>query len=207
MSNLRALWLCTLSMLVPAIAFSQASPPPLGSVGKPASELRRLNRDLAASESARTIATLNLTYRSSGDLTSSLVRAEMQSLFVTVEIDGEKIKGVAKNKKPKVREAVQAGPMSVIGRWAKPGKRHETSCRGELVVGLQQVVFLPYGGTDGLSCRVQMRELSDEVYAEWKASFDPDQAAAYSRCASRHAPGSAEFWSCIDSAGVPFPKA
>ena len=206
MSNLRASWFCILSMLIPAVASAQASPPPLQSIGKPPSELRRLNRDLENQQSARMVATLNLTYRSSGDLTSSLVRAEMQSIFVTVEINGEKLKGIAKNKKPKVREAVQAGPMSVIGRWAKPGKRHETSCHGELVVGLQQVLFLPWGGADGLSCRVEMRELADEVYTEWKASLDPDQAAAYSRCASQYAPGSAEFWSCIDGAGVPFPK-
>ena len=206
MSNFRSPWLCVLSILLPAVAAAQASPPPLQSVGKPPSELRRLNRDLANQESARRVATLNLTYRGSGDLTSSLVRAEMQSLFVTVEINGEKVKGIAKNKKPKVREAVQAGPVSVIGRWAKPGKRHETRCQGELVVGLQQVVFLPYGGPDGFSCRVEMRELSDEDYTEWKVSLDPDQAAAYSRCASQCAPGSAEFWSCIDGAGVPFPK-
>ena len=67
--------------------------------------------------------------------------------------------------------------------------------------------YLPFGGIDMFSCHVEIRDLPEEVYTEWKAGFDADQTGAYGTCASQHPRGSAEFWTCIDSAGISFPAA
>ncbi len=208
MSNLKKLSLCALLTLLPAVALAQASPAPLPP-GAPISDMDRLFREKDTNERFfnKRMATLNLTYTSSGDLKSSLVKTELHSLFMTVEANGKKIKAIAKTEKPKVQEAVEAGPLNVIGRWARPGTRRETKCSGELTVGFHHIVFLPYGGVDRFSCHVEMRNLPEEVYDQWKASFDPDQTSAYGGCASQYARGGAEFWSCIDGAGIPFPQA
>ncbi len=221
MSNLRSLPLppcgrrglggilfCALSALVPAVTLAQASPEP-ASAGPPISSIDRLTRDRDTKKQffSNTMVTLNLTYKSSGDLRSSLIKTEAHNLFMTVEVNGQQIKGIAKSKKPKVQEAVKAGPMNVKGRWARPGTRLETKCSGELTVGFQQIAFLPYGGKDGFSCYVEKRTLAEEVYEEWKAAFDPEQKGAHGNCATQHARGSTEFWSCIEGAGIPFPEA
>lgn len=208
MPSLRNLLLWSLLTLIPAVAFAQASPEPLGSLGAPASDLSRMTRDKETGEKFfnKTMATLNLVYQSSGDLRSSLVKTELNSLFMTIEVNGAKVKNVAKTEKPKVQEAVQAGTMEVKGRWARPGTRLQTKCSGELAVGLHKIVFLPYGGTDRFSCHVEVRHLSEEAYAGWQASLDTDQAGASGNCDTQHTRGSAEFWSCIDSADVPFPQ-
>lgn len=206
----RKSWLtCILSALVPAVALAQASPPPLPPIGDPISDIDRMTRERDANKRffTKTMATLHLTYNGSGDLRTQLIKTELQSLFMTVQVDGKQIKGIAKNEKPKVQEAVDAGPLRVKGRWSRPGTRRETECRGELVVGFQQVVFLPYGGEHGFSCAIEMRNLPEEVYEEWKAGLDADQSAAYYDCTTRHARGSADFWGCVDAAGVPFPQA
>ncbi len=206
MPNLRALLLFTLSALIPAIALAQASPSPEPAVAG-ISSLDRLTRDRDTKEQffTKTMATLNLTYNGSGDLTSSLIKTELHSLFMTVEINGELIKRVAKSNKPKVQEAVKAGPLSVKGRWARPGTRRQTKCMGELSVGFQQVVFLPYGGKDGFSCHIETRNLEQEVYDRWTTTFDLEQKAAYGACTTQQTRGTTEFWSCIDNAGIPFP--
>ncbi len=208
MSNHRSLLLCTLLALMPAVAFGQAARGELAT-GARISDLDRMTRDRDANERffSKTMATLNLTYQSSGDLRSSLIKTELHSLFMTVEVNGELVKGIAKSKKPKVQEAIKAGPLNVKGRWARPGTRRETECMGELTVGFQQIAFLPYGGDDGFSCHVEVRILPKEVYEEWRATFDSEQVGAYVNCVTEHTRGSTEFWNCIDSAGIPFPRA
>ena len=210
MSILRTLSMSFLLALLPAIALAQASPsPPTGTLGGPISDMSRMTRQRDTNEQyhSNTMATLNLTFNSSGDLKSSLIKNEGHSLFTTVEINGALIKRIAKSEKPKVQEAVKPGPIDVKVRWARPGKRTNARCTGELVVGFQQIVVLPYGGVDGLSCHVEMRSLPQEVYDQWKAGLDADQAEARDVCGSQHSRGSADFWLCIDSAGVPFPAA
>ena len=208
MLNMRTLLTLSLFALLPAVALAQASPAPLPP-GAPISDIDRMMRDKDTNERfhSKTMVTLNLTYTSAGDLKSSLIKTEAHSLFMTVEVNGKQVKRIASSKKPKVQEAVEAGPIHVTGRWARPGIRRETKCKGELTVGFQQIVFLPYGGVDGFSCHVEMRNLPEEVYEGWKAGFDADQTSAYGNCASRFPRGSAEFWSCIDGAGIPFPTA
>ncbi len=209
MSNPKNLLLCALLILVPAVAFAQASPAPLGSIGGPISDMDRMMREKDTNERFfnKAMVTLNLSYNGSGDLRSSLIKHEGHSVFTTLQVNGKHIKGIAKSKKPKIQEAVAAGPLNVTGRWARPGTRLATKCIGELTVGFQQIIFLPFGGIDDFSCHVQIRILPEEVYSEWKAAFDPDQSGAYSQCASKHPRGSTEFWSCIDGAGIPFPAA
>ncbi len=213
MLNLRCLLVTTiafsmLTMGIPTLTLAQAGPSP-DVQGAPISDLDRLTRERDTNKRffSKTMATLHLTYQSSGDLKSSLLKKEGHSVFMTVEVDGDLIKGIAKNKKPKVQEAVRAGPIEVKGRWARPGTRLQTKCAGELTVGFQQIVFLPYGGTDGFSCHVETRILPDAVYDAWKDGFDLEQTGAYGACATQHPRGSTEFWTCIDQAGMPFPQA
>ena len=205
----RTVLICLLSALVPAVALAQASPPPLAPLGPATSDIDRLTRERDTNKKFfnKTMATLNLTYSSSGDLTSSLIKTELHSLFMTVEVNGKQLKGLAKNEKPKVQEAVEAGKLNVKGRWSRPGIRRVTECEGELAVGFQQIVFLPYGDVHGFSCHVEPRNLPEEVYEEWQAGLDAEQAGAFQDCASQSPRGTAEFWSCIDGAGVPFPQA
>ncbi len=211
MSNMRVLSMALLITWIPAAAaLAQApSPGPLGGVGRPISDLNKMirERDTAERFHSDTMVTLNLTYNSSGDLKSSLIKHEGHSVFMTLEVNGDQIKRIAKTEKPKVQEAVEPGPMDVTGRWARPGTRLRTRCTGELTVGFQQIVFLPYGGVDGFSCHIEMRNLPDEVYEEWKAGLDADQTEATSVCGSQHPRGSADYWKCIDGSGVPFPAA
>ncbi len=201
------LWIVLI--LVPAVALAQASPAPLNPLGGPISDMDRMMREKETNERFfnKAMVTLNLSYNSAGDLRSSLIKHEGHSVFVTLQINDKLIKGIAKSKKPKVQEAVAPGPINATGRWARPGTRRNTKCTGELTVGFHHVVFLPYGDIDGFSCHVEMRNLPEEVYTEWKAGFDADQTGAYGQCASQHPRGSAEFWTCIDGAGIPFPAA
>ena len=206
MSNLRNLLLCTLLLLFPTIALAQASQSPL-STDAPISDMDRMMREKDTAERFfnKALVTLNLSYNGAGDLRSSLIKHEGNSVFVTVEVNGKLVKGIAKSKKPKVQEAVEAGPIHVTGRWARPGTRLGTKCKGELTVGFHEIFFLPFGGIDDFTCHVRMRLLSEEVYNEWQTSFDADQTTAYGECVGQHPRGGSEFWTCIDKAGIPFP--
>ncbi len=208
MPDFRPLYLCSLLTLIPVVALAQASPGPLPT-SAPISDMDRLMREKDTNERFfnKPMVTLNLTYNGAGDLKSSLIKHEGHSVFMTVQVNGQKIKGIAKSEKPKVQEAVKAGPLNVTGRWARPGTRRETRCTGELTVGFHKIIFLPFGGIDSFSCYVEMRNLPEETYTEWQAGFDADQTGAYGECASKHPRGSGEFWSCIDGAGIPFPAA
>ena len=207
MSNVKTC-LFVVALLLPAAAWSQASRGPLPSLGPPTSDLDRANRlkdtDLRDIEA---LATLEILYRSSGDLMTRMVKKNPQNLFVTVELDGAQLKNISRNKKPKVQEAVSSGLLSAKGRWSRPGKRLEATCEKQLEVGFQQIVFLPYGGEKGFfSCEVLPRLLADERFDAWKGALVDDQAQAYHQCAGVHPRGSGNFWSCIETAGITFPE-
>ncbi len=89
----------------------------------------------------------------------------------------------------------------------RPGKRIEQRCYGELAVGFQQVVFLPYGGKEGyFSCVIAPRILPDDVFEPWENGIAAEKKQAYNECASVQYRGSADFWHCIDIAGIPLPE-
>ena len=190
------------------LAQAPSGRPPLAPLGRPISDLDLENRLRDAHKRNQDgVATLELSYQSSGDLWSSMKKTNPQGLFVTVEVNGSHIKNIAKGKKPKIQEAVPAGVLDVKARLSRPGKRLETKCYTELTVGYHQVIFLPYGGETGyFSCHVLPRLLPDELVAEWKQGFDADQAQAFAACASTHARGGTGYWTCIESAGIPFPQ-
>ncbi len=208
MSSLKNLLLLSLLTLMPAAALAQASQSPLATDG-PISDMDRMMREKDTDERFfnRAMVTLNMSYNGSGDLRSSLIKHEGHSVFMTVQVNGKQVKGIAKSKKPKIQEAVAAGPIHVTGRWARPGTQRRTKCDGDLTVGFHNIVFVPFGGIDDFSCFVTIRILPDEVYDEWKADFDTDQTNAYGECASQHPRGGTEFWTCIDGAGIPLPAA
>lgn len=189
-----------------AVAQGPAGPPPLPP-GPGMSDLDMANRlNQAGLKQTDYLATLELSLRNSGDLWSIMKKTAPQGLFVTVEHDGALIKDIAKSKKPKVAEAVGPGVLNIKARYTRPGKRYEERCYGELSVGFQQVVFLPYGGEDGyFSCQVLPRLLPDEVFAEWKKGIAAEKTQSYSDCASVHPRGSGGFWTCIDAAGIVLP--
>lgn len=194
-------------VFLPATARSQSSKPPLPALGPRISDLgleTRLNE--AAERNSEAIATLEFSYLSSGDLRTVMKKTNPQGLFVTVEVNGSQVKNIARNKKLKVAEAVEAGRLRVKARWSRPGKRLETECQGETAVGFQQVIFLPYGGDEGyFSCQVLPRLLPDEVVAEWKDGFEQAETEAFRSCAETLPRGSTSYWTCIESAGIPFP--
>ncbi len=201
--------LALLMLLVPGTLWAQASrPDPLGPVGAPISDIDLENRLREAHRrNADGIGTLELSYRGSGDLWSSMKKTNPQGLFVTIEVNGDQIKKIAKNQKPKVQEAVPTGVFDVTARLSRPGKRLVTECYTELKVGFFQVIFLPYGGREGyFSCQVLPRLLPDEMVAEWRDGFDDDQTAAFSECATAHHRGSTGYWSCIEGAGIALPQ-
>lgn len=203
-----AVAIAAVSLSLPDVARSQASPDPLGPSGPPISDLDLANRlkDTDARDT-EAIATLELTYWTSGDLKSVMVKKNPQNLFVTLELDGEQLKDVARNKKPKLRENTQAGNLFAKGRWSRPGKRLEADCQGQLRVGFQQIIFFPYGGETGhFGCEVLTRLLPDEEFTAWKEGLPADQSEAYYQCAGVHPRGSGEFWTCIDESGIPFPR-
>ena len=205
---LAALVLFVLPLALPEAARSQEGAGPLGPLGPPISDLDMANRlkdtELRDTEA---LATLELTYTTSGDLKSVMVKKNPQNLFVTLELDGEQLKDIARNKKPKVKEAVQPGQLTAKGRWSRPGKRLETFCEGQLEVGFQQVVFFPYGGEDGyFGCEILPRLLPDEEFTAWKEGLPSEQSQAYYECAGVHPRGSGDFWTCIDKSGIPFPR-
>ena len=203
----KSLLLVALCILLPATAWSQASRPPLGPVGPPISDLDLANRlKQAGLQNTEYIATLELSLKTSGDLWSVMEKNYPQGLFVTVEVNENLVKNVAKGKKPKVAEAIGSGPLNIKARFTRPGKRLEERCYGELSVGFQQVVFLPYGGDEGyFSCEIVPRLLPDDVFAEWKKNIAKDKTEAYFGCAGTHPRGSADFWRCIDDAGIALP--
>ena len=196
--------------VLPGAVLAQApsGPPPLPPLGRPISDLDLENRLRDAQERNRDgVATLELSYQSSGDLWSSMKKTNPQGLFVTIEVNGSHVKNIAKGKKPKIQEAVPTGVLDVKARLSRPGKRLETKCFAELTVGYHQVIFLPYGGEEGyFSCQVLPRLLPDELVAEWKEGFDDEQKQAFATCASTHARGGTAYWTCIESAGIPFPQ-
>ncbi len=200
--------LAALLTVLPAAARAQASRPPLPPAGPPISDLDMANRLRDAGlKNTDYIATLELSLRSSGDLWSVMHKTNPQGLFVTVEVDGQLIKDISKNKKPKVAEAVGPGALNVKARYTRPGKRIEERCYGELTLGFQQVVFLPYGGIEGyFSCEVIPRLLPDDLFEAWKSGIAEEKTQAYYDCASTNPRGSAGFWYCIDVAGIPLPE-
>ena len=129
-----------------------------------------------------------------------------QGLFFTLEVNGSQVKNVARGKKLKVAEAVEPGELRVLAKLSRPGKRLTTDCYAEMAVGFQQVIFLPYGGEEGyFSCHILPRLLPDEVVAEWKDGFEQQEKAAFRECAETLPRGSTAYWTCIESAGIPFP--
>ncbi len=187
---------------------SQDSRSPLGSLGPPISDLDMTNRmkdtELRDTEA---LATLELTYWNTGDLKSILVKKNPQNLFVTLELDGAQLKDIARNKKPKVKEAVKPGRLTAKGRWSRPGKRLETICEGQLQIGFQQVIFFPYGGEDGyFGCHVLPMLLPDEEFTAWKEALPSQQSEAYYQCAGVHPRGSGDFWNCIEESDIPLPR-
>ena len=200
--------LAVLMLLAAVTAWPQSGRPPLPPLGPPISDLDLANRlKDAALANTDYLATLELSLRGSGDLWSVMKKTNPQGLFVTVEISGALVKDIAKGKKPKVAEAISPGPLNIKARHSRPGKRLEERCEGELTVGFQQVIFLPYGGHEGyFSCEIIPRLLPDDVFAQWKESIAADKAQAYSDCASVHPRGSGEFWTCIDGAGITLPE-
>ncbi len=205
-------FLLLLLLVVPMAAWAQIPRPgakgEIGPLGPATSDLDRANR-LRDTNSRDTsaIATMELTYWTSGDLKSVLVKHNPQNLFVTLEVDGEQIKELARNKKPKVQETVAPGALIAKGRWARPGKRWETYCGGNLRVGFHKVTFLPYGGEEGhFGCEITPRLLPDELFNSWKDALAGEQLTSYNDCAGVHPRGSSEFWSCIENSEVPFPQ-
>ncbi len=201
--------LVLLLVLVPGTLLAQASRPgPLGPVGAALSDMgleKRLNE--AHKRNTDSIGTLELSYRGSGDLWSSMKKTNPQGLFVTIEVNGDQVKKIAKSQKPKVQEAVPLGVFDVKARLSRPGKRLVTECYTELKVGYFQVIFLPYGGRDAyFSCEVLPRLLPDEVVAEWRKGFDADQTQAFSECATTNPRGSTGYWTCIEGAGITLPQ-
>ncbi len=189
-------------------AQSPGGPEPLGPLGRPISDLDLENRLRDAHKrNNASIGTLELSYRGSGDLWSSMKKASPQGLFVTVEVDGDQVKKIAKSEKPKVQEAVPTGVFDVKARLSRPGRRLVTECHTELDVGYFQVIFLPYGGRQGyFSCEILPRLLPDETIAEWRQGFDAGQTRAFSECASAQPRGSTGYWTCIEGAGIPLPQ-
>ncbi len=204
--------LLMLLAVLPVVTSAQPARPgrpgALPALGPATSDLDRANRlrDTDSRDNSA-IATMELTYWTSGDLKSVFVKHNPQNLFVTLEVDGAQLKELAKNKKPKVQEAVAPGALIAKGRWSRPGKRWETYCGGNLRVGFQQVVFLPYGGEDGyFGCEIMPRLLPDKVFNSWKDSLAGEQLTGYNDCAGVHPRGSSEFWSCIENSEIPFPE-
>lgn len=192
---------------LPSSAPAQEGAPPLGPAGPQISLIDLANRLYEVGlRNTEYLATLELSLRSSGDLWSVFHKSSPQGLFVTVEVEDKLIKDIAKNDKVKVAEVVGPGALEVKGRFVRPGKRVEYRCFGELTVGFQQVVFLPYGGNDGnFSCVVAPRLLPDEHYDAWVQGLPAESAQAFSDCSAVNARGSSGFWSCIDGAGIPLP--
>ncbi|MEM7585661.1 MAG: hypothetical protein AAF560_19890 [Acidobacteriota bacterium] len=205
-------FLLLLLLVVPSAAWAQpgrpGSPGALGPLGPATSDLDRANRlrDTSLRDTS-VLATMELSYRASGDLKTALIKHNPQNLFVTLEVDGEQLKKLAKNKKPKLQEAVPPGVLMAKGRWSRPGKRYETHCGGNLNVGFQKVIFFPYGGEEGFfGCEILPRLLPDKVFNGWKDNLEGEQLKGYNDCAGVHPRGSSEFWSCIENSEIPFPQ-
>ena len=188
--------------------FSQSTPPPDPGIGPPPiSDIDRLNRQYETLKGRTdTMATLLLSYKSTGELTSSLEKSNPQGLFVRAAVNGTPIKKLAKSGKPTIAEGIEPGPMEVEATWSRPGTRLKTKCEGLLQVGFQQAVIVPYGGTDNFSCEIMPRLLPDETFKGWKSTLQADEARLLADCSSSEAMGSPGFWDCVDRAGLPLPS-
>jgi hypothetical protein len=192
--------------LIPVATYSQDRRGPLPALGPRTSDLNmtvRLNE--AAERNKDSIGTLLFSYLSSGDLRTIMQKTSPQGLFFALEVNGKQVKKVARGKKLKVEEAVEAGELRVLAKLSRPGKRLSAECSADMAVGFQQVIFLPYGGDEGFSCYVLPRLLPDELVAEWKDGFEQKEKEAFRDCAETLPRGSSSYWACIESAGIPFP--
>jgi hypothetical protein len=166
-----------------------------------------MNRERdALSRRTDALATLLLSYRSSGELTSSLEKTSPQSLVVRVTVGGTQVKSLAKGSKPKVAKGVEPGPIKLEATWSRPGTRLKTTCEAELQVGFQEVLIVPYGGSDGFSCEVMPRLLPDDLFEEWKNTLEIYQARAAAECSQSDEAEGVGFWTCIEQAGIPLPQ-
>ena len=205
----KGLALAILLALSASAGFSQSTPPVDPGIGPgPISDIDRLSRQRdALLRRTDTMARLLLSYRGSGELTSSLEKTNPQGLFVRAAVNGTPIKKLAKSGKPKVVTGIEPGLLEVEATWSRPGTRFKTKCEASLQVGFHQAVILPYGGTDNFSCQVSPRLLSEEVLEAWKSDLKGDEVSLLANCSGSEAMGSPEFWDCVDRAGLPFPPA
>ena len=189
--------------------FAQSTPPPSTGIGPgPISDIDRLTRQREALQARTdTIATLLLSYKSSGELTSSLEKTNPQGLVVRALVGGTQIKKLAKGDKPKVATGIEPGLVEVEATWMRPGTRLKTKCETTLDVGFYQAWILPYGGNENFSCEIAPRSVPAETIETWVKSLDPGQISAVSECAGSDAVADNRFWACIDRAGLPLPSA
>lgn len=178
---------------------AHAQPPAASTIDRISRERDALNRRTDV------MARLRLTYRSSGELTSTFEKMNPQSLYLRAEVDGAPLKKIAKGKKPKVAEGVQQGVLWVEATWTRPGTRFRAECQTDLQVGFQEVLILPYGGTDNFKCEIVTRLVPEQVFEEWSRGLGAEEAIALADCSGRHVSGSAGFWACVDGAGLSFP--
>ena len=96
--------------------------------------------------------------------------------------------------------------MEVLARWNRPGTKLQAECLAQLKVGVQEILFLPYGGAEGFSCEVVPRLLAPEEVETWTQRLEEDQIVAFEECEAAHQTGGDAFWACVDGAGLPFPQ-
>ncbi len=201
------LWIF-LFLMMPLSALSQpaARPGPLAN-GARISDIDRITRQRdAIKDASGAMARLELAYTGSGDLKSTFIKTSMQSLRITLEVNGKQIKKLALSKKTKLEEAVDPGPMHVKAIWSRPGTRAEATCEADLGIGFKQVLFWPYGGTDGFHCEIIDHYFPDEIFQSWKGALTQEQIPGFNHCATTTHRESSAFWQCIDAAEIPFPQ-
>lgn len=176
-------------------------------IGDPASRIDRMTRQREAlKRRTDALATLLLSYESSGKLTSSLEKTNPQSLILRATVDGALVKGLARGRKPKVAEGIEQGRLRVEATWTRPGTRLRARCEAELQVGFQEVHVYPSGGTENFSCRIFPRFLPDEIFEEWNKALEADETLVVAACAESEEMGSAGFWMCVDRSGLSLPE-